>query len=148
MKEVFLEILQNSQENTCARVSTVLKKSFPVNFAKFLRTPFLQITSRRLLLNLWQLTNLPLKILRSPIYWHTEIYWQRKPLKFETVEGLRKSEFKKLLFLATNDSHFIFNRTLHKQINGVAMSSILGPTLANAFLVYHKKMTRTLSTRM
>ena len=45
---MFLEILQNSQENTCARDSffiTLLKKSlwhrwFPVNFAKFLRTPF------------------------------------------------------------------------------------------------------------
>ena len=54
-KKVFLEISQNSQENTCARVSfliklhtppaTLLKKRlwprcFPVNFAKFLGTPF------------------------------------------------------------------------------------------------------------
>ena len=30
MKKVFLEISQNSQENTC----------FPMDFAKFLRTPF------------------------------------------------------------------------------------------------------------
>ena len=52
---VFLEIPQNSQENTCARVSfliklqawpeTLLKKGlwhrcFPVNFVEFLRTPF------------------------------------------------------------------------------------------------------------
>ena len=60
-KKVFLKILQNSQENTCARVSfsekladrgpaTVLKKrlwhkSFPVNFVKFLRTSFLNTTS-------------------------------------------------------------------------------------------------------
>ena len=54
-KKVFLEIPQNSQENTCARVSrrpaTKLKKRnwrhryFPVDFAKFLRTPFLQNTS-------------------------------------------------------------------------------------------------------
>ena len=66
--KVFLEILQNSQENTCTRFSffnkvadlrhaTLLKKrlwhrSFPVNFSKFLRTPFLQGTSRRLLLTL------------------------------------------------------------------------------------------------
>ena len=55
-KKVFLDILQNSQENSCARVSfliklqtrpaTLLKKRlwhrcFPVNFAKFLRAPFL-----------------------------------------------------------------------------------------------------------
>ena len=58
---MFLEIWQISQENTCTRVSfsirpaTLLKKRlchrcFPVNFAKFLRTPFSQNTSRRLLL--------------------------------------------------------------------------------------------------
>ena len=55
VKKLFLEILQNSQENTCARVSfrvvglmpgTLLKKRlwqrfFSVNFAKILRTPFL-----------------------------------------------------------------------------------------------------------
>ena len=55
VKKVFLEILQNLQENTCARVSfrvvglmpgTLLKKRlwqrfFSVNFAKILRTPFL-----------------------------------------------------------------------------------------------------------
>ena len=54
-KKVFLEILQSSQENACDRVSfliittlvitTLLKKRlwhrcFPVNFVKFLRTPF------------------------------------------------------------------------------------------------------------
>ena len=43
---LFLEISQNSQENTCARVSYLLKKRlwhscFPVNSVKFLRTPFL-----------------------------------------------------------------------------------------------------------
>ena len=58
MKKVFLEISQNSQENTCVRASysiklqasglrhaTLLKnrlchRCFPVNFVKFLRTPF------------------------------------------------------------------------------------------------------------
>ena len=53
IEKVFLEISQNSQENTCARVSFLIKlqaeparvqawgRSFPVNFAKFLREPFL-----------------------------------------------------------------------------------------------------------
>ena len=60
IKKVVLEISQNSQESTCARdsfliklqawPSTLLKKSlwhrcFPVNYAKFLRTPFLQNSS-------------------------------------------------------------------------------------------------------
>ena len=54
VKKMFLEISQNSQENTCVRASffqvaglrpaTFLKRDwhrdFPVNFAKFLRTPF------------------------------------------------------------------------------------------------------------
>ena len=45
VKKVFLEISQNSQENTCVRPATLLKKRlwhrcFPVNFVKFLRTPF------------------------------------------------------------------------------------------------------------
>ena len=45
LKKVALKILQNSQENTCARPATLLKRlwrrCFPVNFAKFLRTLFL-----------------------------------------------------------------------------------------------------------
>ena len=50
VKKVFLEISQNSQEKTCARVSFLIKflkkrfwhRCFTVSFAKFLRTPFLQ----------------------------------------------------------------------------------------------------------
>ena len=55
VKKVFLNISQNSQENTCARFSFLIKlqtwclqfyykrdchRCFPVNFAIFLRTPF------------------------------------------------------------------------------------------------------------
>ena len=65
-KKLFLEISQNSQENTCSRVSFLLKfaglrratllkmrlwhRLFRANFVKFLRTPFLQNTPRQLLL--------------------------------------------------------------------------------------------------
>ena len=61
VEKLFLEISQNSQETNCARASflekrlalrpaTLLKKRlwhrcFPVNFVKFVRTPFLQNTS-------------------------------------------------------------------------------------------------------
>ena len=41
----------------------------------------------------------------------------------ETVEGLSKTKFKELLSLATKDLHFIFDGTLYKQIDGVAMGS-------------------------
>ena len=40
--------------------------------------------------------------------------------------------------LATNDSHFVFDGTLYKQTDGVAMGFSLGPTLANAFFVYQE----------
>ena len=75
VKRVCLKISQNSQENTCGRVSffnkvaglrpaILLKKRlrhwcFPVNFAKFLRTPFYRRTplvaaaSVSLKLNIW-----------------------------------------------------------------------------------------------
>ena len=58
VKKVFLKISQNSQDNTCVRVSLLMKlkasdpqlylkerlwrRCFPVNVAKFLRAPFLQ----------------------------------------------------------------------------------------------------------
>ena len=47
VNKVFLEISQNSRENTVPRPATLLKKRllrrcFPVNFVKFLRTHFLK----------------------------------------------------------------------------------------------------------
>ena len=60
---------------------------------------------------------------------------------FENMEkvGLSKIEFKELLSLATKESYFIFNGQLYKQVDGVAMGSPSGPTLANAFLVHFEK---------
>ena len=64
-KKVFLKISQNSSENTCIRVSVLIKllvsacnfikkrfwhRCFPMNSAKFSRARFLQNTSGRLLL--------------------------------------------------------------------------------------------------
>ena len=69
----------------------------------------------------------------------TEIFTNELFKESETVEGLSKTDLKELLSLATKDSYFIFDGTLYKQIDGVAMGSPLGPTLANAFLVYHEK---------
>ena len=69
-KKVFLEISQNSQENTCARASFLIKlqawpetlskrglwhRCFHVNFVKFLRTPFLTEHLWWLLLNIERL---------------------------------------------------------------------------------------------
>ena len=52
IKKVFLKISQ-SQKNTLTRVKKrPWHRCFPVNFTKFLKTPFLQDTSRRLLLSI------------------------------------------------------------------------------------------------
>ena len=51
MKKGFLKNSQNSQEHTCARIwETLWHRCFLVNFAKFLRIPFLQNNLGRLLL--------------------------------------------------------------------------------------------------
>jgi len=53
---------------------------------------------------------------------------------------LRKNDLLSLLDLATSDSSFIFDKAFYKQIDGVAMGSPLGPTLANAFLCHYEKL--------
>ena len=52
---------------------------------------------------------------------------------------LSKRDLFKLLETATSESSFIFDYLLYKQVDGVAMGSPLGPTLANAFLCYYEK---------
>ena len=67
-KKVFLEISQNSQENTCVRASFLIKlqaqacnfikketltQVLPYEFCEILRAPFLQNTSGRLLLGFY-----------------------------------------------------------------------------------------------
>ena len=52
----------------------------------------------------------------------------------DVIEGINKSEFKNLRLLATQESHFIFNDVLYKQMDGVAMGSSLEPTMT-CFLV-------------
>ena len=45
-----------------------------------------------------------------------------------------RTQFRKLLNFAVNDTHFVFNGQLFDQIDGVAMESPLGPSLANIFM--------------
>ena len=53
--------------------------------------------------------------------------------------NLTKKQFRLLLEISVKESVFIFDNQLYKQIDGVAMGSPLGPTLANIFLGYHEK---------
>ena len=47
--------------------------------------------------------------------------------EFETAESLSKTKLKKNLSLATKESHFIFDGTLYKQIDGVVIGFPLRP---------------------
>ena len=45
-----------------------------------------------------------------------------------------------LLTRTMSESLILFDQEFHKQHDGVAMGSRLGPTLANVFLCYHEKI--------
>ena len=52
---------------------------------------------------------------------------------------ITRSVFIELMELATIGVEFVFGDTLYKQIEGVAMGSQLGPSLANIFLGFHEE---------
>ena len=61
------------------------------------------------------------------------------PYENSTYEGFKKSQFKPILELATKNTSFFFNGTLYEQVDGVAMGSPCGPTLANIFLCHYER---------
>ena len=60
-------------------------------------------------------------------------------LTTDKVHNFEREELKKLLTFAAYESFFIFDGEYYTQIDGVAMGSPLGPTLANAFLCHFEK---------
>ena len=60
------------------------------------------------------------------------------PTADTSVHGLNAKQFRSLLELAVQDCHFQFDNQLYDQIDGVAMGSPLGPSMANAFLCFHE----------
>ena len=55
--------------------------------------------------------------------------------KLKTVMKITRNNMQKLLKICTQEAHFISNRSfMNKLIDGVAMSSSLGPLFANWFL--------------
>ena len=54
--------------------------------------------------------------------------------KKSTFHGLKYFQFRDLVKIATQQSHFQFLGKFYDQIDGVAMGSPLGPTLANVFM--------------
>ena len=54
------------------------------------------------------------------------------------VSGLNEKEMFEMLSLTLKESVILFDNKYYSQIDGVAMGSPLGPTLANIFLCYHE----------
>ena len=58
------------------------------------------------------------------------------------VYSLNKKEITELLSLTTKESIILFDMEFYNQIDGVAMGSPLGPTLANVFLSLRKEVVK------
>ena len=56
----------------------------------------------------------------------------------QTVSGLKKQQVLEMLSLTTKENVILFDEKYCSQIDGVAMDSPLGPTLANIFLCHHE----------
>ena len=55
----------------------------------------------------------------------------------QTVSDLNKQQVLEMLLLTTKENVILFYQKYYIQIEGVAMGSALGSTLANVFLCYH-----------
>ena len=54
------------------------------------------------------------------------------------INNFSRNAFEKLLRMALQNNFFNFDGEIYKQTDGVAMGSLLGPSLANAFLCFHE----------
>ena len=57
----------------------------------------------------------------------------------DTVHNLIKEDLKEILKFTSYESFFTFDNEYYSQLDGVAMGSLLGSTLANAFLCHFGK---------
>ena len=55
-----------------------------------------------------------------------------------SIHGLNKKQISEMLSLTTKKSIILFDMIFYTQVDGVAMGSLLGPSLANAFLCHHE----------
>ena len=78
-------------------------------------------------------TNIPLeetiKICCDPLYKNQEL-----------LSNINKNQFEKLLTAALCNNYFLFDGIVYQQIDGVAMGSPLGASLANAFLAHYEQI--------
>ena len=63
------------------------------------------------------------------------------------IRCLNRKDMKKLLNIATSDTHFSFNNIYYQQNNGIAMESPLAPVLADIFMTHlENKLMKQLKT--
>ena len=55
-----------------------------------------------------------------------------------SIRGLNKKQITEMLSLTTKESIILFDMVFYTQVDGVAMGSPLGPSIANAFLCFHE----------
>ena len=60
--------------------------------------------------------------------------------KENKIKNFNRQNFENLLRTALQNNYFNFNGKIYNQIDGVAMGSPLGPSLANAFLCFHEQV--------
>ena len=58
----------------------------------------------------------------------------------ELLSNINKNQFEKLLRAALCRNNFLFDGIVYQQVDGVAMGSPLGPSLANTFLAYYEQI--------
>ena len=56
------------------------------------------------------------------------------------INNLNRNDFGKLLKMTLQINFFNFDSKIYKQTDGLAMVSLLGPRLANAFLNFHEQI--------
>ena len=54
------------------------------------------------------------------------------------IHGLNKKQITEMFSLTTKESMILFDMAFYTQVDGVAIGSPLGPSLANAFLCHHE----------
>ena len=160
---MFLDISQNSPENTCARVSFLIKlqalglqlwhrrllkkrlwhRRFHVNFAKYLRTPFLQNTSGWLHLE-YQILHM---IYPKFIFWDSS--WETFVLKTSFVFVFRRrldqNEYVRLTYSSSEDvlvKTNIFVLAIRLQdvfkTSSKCLQGVLQRCLQDVFKTYHE----------
>ena len=78
-------------------------------------------------------TNIPLQ---EAIDLCVDLLFNYKP----NIDGFNITGFYELLTVTMSESLVLFEGEYYKQIDGVAMSSPLGPTFANIFLSYQEQI--------